>query len=220
MLDVPDVQLDSLLPRNPGSAVDLGPAGYAGAQIQAAELARRVELDLCRQGRARPDDAHIASQHVEEVRQLVEREAAQEPPDAGDAWVLGRHRGADADRVGAPPHGAQLEHLEDHAVPSDPTLAVEHRPAGGELDGDGGREEDRRDEDEGDDGDGEIGPAGEPLLRASRGRRHVQSLLVGVRHGPIAAAHRVPSTFSQPIGTDPARSRSQSPTAIEAVTVT
>ena len=58
------------------------------------------------------------------------------------------------------------------------------------------------------------------LPGAGRGRRHIQPLLRGVRHGAVGAAHRVPSTFSQPIGTDPARRRSQSPTAIEAVTVT
>ena len=220
MLDVPDVQLDPLLPRDPGAAVDLGPPGDAGAQVQAAQLARRVELDLGGQRRPRADDPHVAAKHVEEVRQLVEREPAQQPADPCHPRVLGGHRRADADRIGALAHGPQLEHLEDHAVAANAPLPVDHRPARAELDRDRRGQQDRETEDQRDHRDRKVGPARQSLPGAGRGRRHVQALLSGVRHGAVGAAHRVPSTFSQPIGTEPARRRSQSPTAIEAVTVT
>ena len=39
--------------------------------------------------RPRPDQAHLAAQHVDELRQLVERRRAQEPPDARDARIVG-----------------------------------------------------------------------------------------------------------------------------------
>ena len=38
--------------------------------------------------RPRADEAHLAAQDVEHVRELVEREAAQEPPDARHARVV------------------------------------------------------------------------------------------------------------------------------------
>src|SRR5215211_4445932 len=77
MLDVPDVQLDPLLPGDPGAAVDLSPSRDAGRHVQPAALMGRVQLDLRLQGRARADDGQVAAEDVEEVRQLVEREPAQ-----------------------------------------------------------------------------------------------------------------------------------------------
>src|SRR5260221_304807 len=127
MLHIPDVELDPLLPRDPGAAVNLRPAGDTRPEVEAPALARRVELDLGRQGRARPDDPHLSPQDVEQVRQLIEGEAAQEPADARDPWVCGRHSGADADGVGTLAHRPQLEELEDHSVPADAALAVEDR---------------------------------------------------------------------------------------------
>ena len=61
-----------------GAAVDLRPAGDPGLDREAAALALRVLRDLHRDRRARADDRHLAAQHVDEVRQLVERRAAQE----------------------------------------------------------------------------------------------------------------------------------------------
>src|SRR3954454_7298700 len=75
MLDVPDVELDPLLPGDAGAAVDLRPAGDPRAQVEAPSLARRIELDLCREGRAWADDPHLAAQHVDQVRELVEGES-------------------------------------------------------------------------------------------------------------------------------------------------
>ena len=87
VLDVPEVELDALVPRQRGAAVDLRPAGDPGLDREAAALARRVLLDLHRHRRPRADDRHLAAQHVDEVRQLVERGAAQQAPDARDARV-------------------------------------------------------------------------------------------------------------------------------------
>ena len=56
-----------------GAAVDLRPAGDPRLDREPAALALVVLLDLHRQRRARADQRHLAAQHVDEVRQLVER---------------------------------------------------------------------------------------------------------------------------------------------------
>src|SRR5215208_616006 len=127
MLDVPDVEFDPLLPRDPRAPMDLGPAGDPRPQIQSPELTRRVELDLGWERRARTDDPHLAAQHVDQVRQLVERITAQEPADPRHPRVLRRDGGADPDRVDPLAHGAELEQVEDDAVLADAPLPVEDR---------------------------------------------------------------------------------------------
>ena len=78
VVDVPDVELDPLLPGDAGAALDLGPAGDPGPDLVAAVLARRVVVDLGGDRRARADDRHLAAQDVDQVGDLVERGAAQE----------------------------------------------------------------------------------------------------------------------------------------------
>ena len=65
----------------------LRPAGDARLDRQPPELARRVLRDLRLHGRARADQAHVAAQHVDQVRQLVQREAPQQRADARDARI-------------------------------------------------------------------------------------------------------------------------------------
>ena len=78
VVDVLDVELDPLLPGDAGAALDLGPAGDPGQDLVAAALARGVVVDLGGDGRARADDRHLAAQDVDQVRDLVERGAAEE----------------------------------------------------------------------------------------------------------------------------------------------
>ena len=77
---------------------------------------------LARQRRARADQAHVAAQHVEQLGQLVEGEAAQPAARAGDPRVVlhleeavARSRSRRAGRRAAPRrrhHGAELEAAE------------------------------------------------------------------------------------------------------------
>ena len=95
--------------------------------------------------RPRADERHLAAQHVEQLRQLVEREAAQEAADRRHARVVAdleqRAVGlvvllelvlaaASASRV----HRAELEAGERRAADARAHRAVEHRAARGELD--------------------------------------------------------------------------------------
>src|SRR5690242_21603932 len=87
MLDVPDVELDALVPRKPCATGDLRPPGDAGLDVQTAPLPRRVLLDLIRERGAGPDEAHVAASDVPELRDLVDGQAAQHPADACDPRV-------------------------------------------------------------------------------------------------------------------------------------
>ena len=80
-------------------------------------LAVGVVVDLDLQRRARPDQRHLAAQHVDQVRQLVDRRAAQERADAGDPRValVDRHPGAHV--LGAGDHRAQLDRPRTRARP-------------------------------------------------------------------------------------------------------
>ena len=72
-----------------------------GLDLQPAALALGVLVDLHLDRRARADDRHLAAQDVDQVRQLVERGAAQERADARDARVALVDRQAGADVLGA-----------------------------------------------------------------------------------------------------------------------
>ena len=74
-------------------AVDLRPAGDARLDLVAQHVALDQLAVLLVVGdgvRARPDDAHAALQHVDELRQFVQRGAAQEAPERRDARVVAR----------------------------------------------------------------------------------------------------------------------------------
>jgi hypothetical protein len=77
------------------------------------------------------DQAHLAAQHVDELRQLVERGAPEPSSNRRAAIVVlhpagcGARRGREPLRLRAPfPHRAELEHREFLAVPPDSALAI------------------------------------------------------------------------------------------------
>ena len=83
--DVLEVVRELLGPRHLARQAQLGEAGDPGRHDQALPVGgdlRRELLEEQRPDRARADDAHLAAQHVPELRQLVELGGAQDPPDA------------------------------------------------------------------------------------------------------------------------------------------
>ena len=85
MRDVVVVPLDALGERSlPAQAVDLRPAGDPRLDAVAVVVADDVlveQLDELRALGAGPDQAHLAAQDVQQLRQLVDRGATQEAPD-------------------------------------------------------------------------------------------------------------------------------------------
>src|SRR5205807_2023729 len=125
VLDVPDVELDAVVPGQCRAAIDLGPAGDPRLHLEPATLARRVALDLVGKGRSRADQAHLAPHDVPELRQLVEGEPPEHSPNPRDARIAAVHRQAGSLSLGPDDHRAQFDELELTAVPADPKLPVE-----------------------------------------------------------------------------------------------
>src|ERR1019366_8392540 len=124
--------------------VDLRPAGDAGPHAVALPVVGNLlvegfdELGALRAG---AHDGHLALQDVEELRQLVEADGADDAADGGDARIvlLGPYRaGAD---LGIDTHGTKLIHGEQRVVEANASLAVEHR-SGGRAEERGGAEQD------------------------------------------------------------------------------
>src|SRR3954469_19684916 len=114
--------------RDARGAEDLPVAGHARSEVQAAAVAPLDLAVLVHDEWTRADEAHLAAQDVQQLRQLVQRRAAQAPPDARDARVVayleqpvrlvpGREVGLHP--VGAVDHRAELEHRETRAVLTD-----------------------------------------------------------------------------------------------------
>ena len=77
----------------PPVTVDLRPAGHAGAHLVLDHVARDLLLKLLHKKRPlgpRPHEAHVALQHVPELRQLVEAVFAHDVADGRDARVVER----------------------------------------------------------------------------------------------------------------------------------
>ena len=119
-------------------ARDAGPHPQAFAERGQPALDARGQL---RALRPRTHQAHLAPQHVQHLRQLVEMEPAQHAAHRGGARIP-PHR---PDRPGAGlralDHGAELEHREHPAVAPEARLAVQHRA--GALEPDRERDADR-----------------------------------------------------------------------------
>ncbi len=90
-VDVLQVERDSLVEADPAPGVRLPEAGQARHDRQPAEVPRLVDLDLVRDRRTRADQAHLAADDVDQLRQLVQVRSAQEGSQPRDARV-GRDR--------------------------------------------------------------------------------------------------------------------------------
>src|ERR1019366_6643274 len=141
-------------------------------------MPRLIGFELVRKRGTRADQAHLAANHVDQLRQLVEAEAAQNPPNRRDAIVTGQleHlRVAPGPVTGGGPildpaldilamrrigggnaHRAQLEHLERIAAHTDALLAKQHWPAVKNPYGQGRKRKDGRGECEYERSEGDV----------------------------------------------------------------
>ena len=127
------------------------------------ELAR-VLGDVDRILRPWADERHLAAQHVDELRQLVELRPREHAADAREALVADDRQPRAG---GVAPHLAELDHVELAAIATDPARAIEHRAGLVDDDGDGDREPDRQREHEQDAGEDDVEDPGEHGERAS-----------------------------------------------------
>lgn len=135
-LDVVEIVLGMLVHELGSAAGHLPPAGqplrYEEAAVLPRLVARQHDLD---QFRSRAHQAHLAPQHVDELRQLIQAGPAEEAPDPGDPRIvppLVRPR-TEFDPA-APDHGAELQHRKDPSPFADPRLAEQDRSGRIEFD--------------------------------------------------------------------------------------
>src|SRR5262249_34693271 len=138
---------------------DLRPARDAGLHAMTDAVVRDLlqqTVDEHRPFRARADEAHIAFQHIEELRDLVDPRAADEAADACDAAIVALGPAGDAVFLGIRAHAAELQHHERVAAGTDALLAIEDGTGAVELDGDDSEYGHRETEDEHDQRDHDI----------------------------------------------------------------
>src|ERR1051326_223966 len=151
VVDVEQVVLDALAHLVFGvdgaaEAVDLGPAGDARLDVVAAarEADALLVFAVVRQRvRPRPDQRHVADQHVEQLRDLVDVPAPPPAADAGQPRIVAlrlRYHGAVVERA----HGAEFEDAERLLVEAKAALQEKHRARAVEPDQHGDDDKERR----------------------------------------------------------------------------
>ena len=139
-----------MLARRAAIAANLREAGDAGLQrvAQPVFLRHLPEQFVAGQRaecvRSRADDAHVALQHVEQLRQLVDAGHADDAADAGDAIVVARGRAVAVEVARLDVHAAELEDLERLVVSPQPSLREQHRAAALQPDRDRDEDQQRR----------------------------------------------------------------------------
>ena len=115
---------DGIAPVDPSTLLRTGlrPAGDAGFHLVAAHLLRRVTIQVLHQQGARPHQAHVTLQHIEQPRQFVQAGAAQEKTKARQTFRIGQQIALGVAGVG---HGAELVDGEEFAVQTGSLLAEE-----------------------------------------------------------------------------------------------
>ena len=129
-----------------------------GLHQQALTLAVRVVEELLGERRPRADQAHVSEQHVEELRELVDRQPTDRAADRRDPRVVadledGTRVHVQLDMLEPPVvrvaiHGAELQHAERLPAATDTLLDVEDRTAGRDAHQDRDREQQWRQYDE------------------------------------------------------------------------
>ena len=144
VLEIREVQPDQIVEGQAGAAGDLPETRDTGQHQVPLPMPRCEQLVVAERQRAWADEAHLPAQDVEHLRQLVDREPAQHPPDARHAGVVTDLEERSARLVGvlelalalgrAGDHRPELEHAELALADSHAPVDVEHRAARVELD--------------------------------------------------------------------------------------
>lgn len=113
MVDIPDVELEFLMPADGVAAVTLRPAGDAGAYFVASGLLCRVEGEVFHQEWTRADERHVAFEDIPELGELVDGCGADEASHLCQSLSVGEQVSVGVPLVG---HGLELDHSEDASI--------------------------------------------------------------------------------------------------------
>src|SRR5690606_16204174 len=88
VIDVPRIESEPLVPAREVSSVDGGPTGDAREHGVTPSLFGAVAIEVLDQQRPRTDQAHVPEQHVEELRELVQAQAAERLAEPGETLIV------------------------------------------------------------------------------------------------------------------------------------
>src|SRR4051794_34676900 len=94
----------------------------------------------------RADEAHVSTQHIDELRKLVNAHLADEGFYTGDLRIIRRSPAEHTVLFGINPHAAKLDHVEAAAIQTETLLRVEDRPTILQKDRERGQAQQRRGE--------------------------------------------------------------------------
>src|SRR6266404_1773492 len=146
VIDILQIQLHPLFKGEITATRNLPQTGESGLHAKASFLPRFFHAEGIAQ-RQRPwaHDAHVAQQHIDELRQLVHAGLPQPAPYAGDPRILAHLKNRPGlfvevfellhSAFGVRGHGAELNHAKTPLVQSDALLNEEHRAGRIHFDG-------------------------------------------------------------------------------------
>lgn len=123
VVNIPHVEFEFLGPRQRVAPMALRPAADAWTNLVTTRLLRAVERQILNQQRSRAYQAHVALEHVPQLRQLVEAAVAHKPPQPRYPQLV---RQKIALRVAPVVHGPELQNPENLAVLAGPLLPEKH----------------------------------------------------------------------------------------------
>jgi hypothetical protein len=126
VVHVPDIQREFLFPRQRVSSVNLRPARYPWPDFVPTGLFRRVTLEVLHQEGTWADQAHVSTQDVPQLGQLVETGAAEESAESDQAVGVREQVAIAIARV---LHRPKLEERKGLPSKPRPLLTKEDRPA-------------------------------------------------------------------------------------------
>src|SRR4051812_35256615 len=95
--------------------------------IVVRDLPRKLLYEMGPLG-TRTDEVHLASQDIQELRDLVDAQLAEDLADARNAFVVRHGPDRIAVLLGVGAHRAELDHIKRPPVLADPLLFVEDGP--------------------------------------------------------------------------------------------
>ncbi len=107
-------------------APDLREARDAWHDVVTAGLRGRVAFEIPHQQRPRTDEAHVALEHVDQLRDLVDAQATEHAAESRETLRVGEQP---SPPIAAVVHGAELEQREGLPVQARPRLSKQHRSA-------------------------------------------------------------------------------------------
>ena len=90
MVDIPNVVVKLLFPGEGIATVDLSPSSDAGKYFVAASLLGGISLQVLGEQWSRTDYAHLTTEDIEELGELVQASGAKEAPQGGDTLAIGK----------------------------------------------------------------------------------------------------------------------------------